>query len=226
MDTGTLTLPIQATGRVDIGRLLREVEQVDNFLKQAAIREPGTTMKLPKTSRLLDELTATNKLNLLREDDRARLLNFLITVKSMAPVLHMSFSVDPSPSFVQKLMTWLRSEIHPLVLLQVGLQPNIGAGCVVRSTNQYFDFSLRQHFKKQRPLLMQKLHGDMQPKAPVAESEAEPLSPAQPAEPSSSVAEEAPVVVAPEAEAQTAPQPVQVVQEQVAVEPPREAPHG
>lgn len=175
MDTNTIALPIQATGRLDVGRLLREVEQIDSFLKQAAIREPGTTVKMPKTSRLLDELTTTNKMNLLHEDDRSQLLSFLAAVKASAPVLHMSFGVDPSPSFIQKLMTWLRAEIHPLVLVQVGLQPNIGAGCVVRSTNHYFDFTLRQHFKKQRPLLLEKLHGDMEASALAVSEENTPI---------------------------------------------------
>jgi hypothetical protein len=136
---------------------------------------------MPKTSRLLDEFTSTNKLNLLHDKDRARALSFLISVKAKAPVLHMSFSVDPSPAFIQKLMTWLRAEIHPLVLVHVGLQPNIGAGCVVRGTNKYFDFSLRQHFKKQRSLLMEKLQGDMQQQA--ATSEAPQQTPQQPAAP-------------------------------------------
>jgi hypothetical protein len=158
----SLVLPVQVTGRVDVGRLLREVEQLDSFLRQAAIRQPGTSMKLPKTSRLLDEFMTANKANLLHDDDRARVLSFLVAVKAKAPVLHMSFGVDPAPMFVAKLMTWLRAEVHPLLLLQIGLQPTIGAGCVVRTTNKFFDLSLRQHFKKQRGLLIEKLHGDLQ----------------------------------------------------------------
>lgn len=159
MDKDILTLPTQATGRVDVGRLLHEAEQIDNFLKQAAIRQPGTAVNMPKASRLMDEFLVSNKLNLLQEPDRQRVLKFLAMVKAKAPVLHVSFGVDPSPIFTQKLITWLRAEIHPLVLMQVGLQPNIGAGCVVRSTNKYYDLSLRQHFKKQRPLLLAKLQG-------------------------------------------------------------------
>jgi hypothetical protein len=165
METSNLQLPVQVAGRVDVGRLLREAEQIDNFLKQAAIREPGTSMKLPKTSRLMDDFVSSNKLNLLHEVDRTKILNFLVMVKAKAPVLHMSFGVDPSPSFTQRLMAWLRQEVHPLALVQVGLQPNIGAGCIIRTTNKYFDFSLREHFKKQRPLLVQKLHIDAQAKA-------------------------------------------------------------
>ena len=60
-------------------------------------------------------------------------------------------------------MTWLRREIHPLVLMTVGLQPNIGAGCIVRTTNKYFDFSLRQDFANKRDLLQAAL--EMPPKA-------------------------------------------------------------
>lgn len=155
-DSGNiLQLPIGVVSMVDVGRLLREVEAIDNFLNQAVIREPGMAVKLPKTSRLFDETAQVNKLNLLHEDDRQHLQEFLKEVRQHAPVLHISFSADPSPMFTQKLITWLRSEIHPLVLLQVGLQPNMGAGCVVRTTNKYFDFSLRSRFKVKGPELAQ-----------------------------------------------------------------------
>lgn len=153
-----LALPISVVGRVDLGRLIREVQILDEFLRQAAIREPGTAVKLPRTSRLMDEIIQINKINVLLESERQRLAQFLVEVRKHAPVLHMSFSADPSPLFTQKMITWLRREIHPFVLLQIGLQPNIGAGCVVRTTNQYFDLSLRQNFIDKRELLAQKLN--------------------------------------------------------------------
>ena len=73
--------------------------------------------------------------------------------------MHISFSADPSPLFTQKLITWLRAELHPLVLIQIGIQPNMGAGCVVRTTNKYFDFSLRSRFKEKGAVLTQLLQG-------------------------------------------------------------------
>jgi hypothetical protein len=51
----------------------------------------------------------------------------------------------------------LRENIHPLVLITFGLQPNIGAGTVVRTTNKYFDFSLGQALAKNRTMLMAQL---------------------------------------------------------------------
>src|SRR5690242_18673702 len=94
-----LVLPLGVVTKVDVGRLVRETELLDNFLRQASIREPGTAVKLPKTSKLLDETIAMNKLNVLHEDERVRLFEFVKAVKAQAPVLHMSFSADPSPLF-------------------------------------------------------------------------------------------------------------------------------
>lgn len=154
-----LALPVTAVGRIDVGRLLREVEALDAFLAQAAVREPGTPLKMPRTTKVLDDMLQMNTVNFLLPQERARLLHFLMEVYGKAPVVHMSFSADPSPQFLVKLMTWLRQEVHPLVLLQVGMQPNIGAGCIVRTTNKYFDFSLRNRFHERRMILAHRLKG-------------------------------------------------------------------
>jgi hypothetical protein len=152
-----LVLPTTVVDRVDVGRLLREVEDLDEFLVQAAIREPGTKVKLPRISRLFEELLASNNLNALVEGDRKRLKSFLMAVRKQAPVLHMSFSADPSPLFTQRLINWLRREIHPLILLHIGLQPGIGAGCILRTPNKQFDFSLRNQFLKTHQQLVDRL---------------------------------------------------------------------
>lgn len=166
-----LRLPIGLATRADAGRLLREAEAIGDFLRQAAIRKPGTSLKLPKSSQLLDELLDANKLNMLQADDRERAAKALRKIYSSAPLLHMSFATEPSPLFLQKLMEWLRQNIHPNVLLQIGLQPSLGAGCVIRSTNKYFDFSLRQRFSDQRNLLINMLretNPSPQPAAPLS----------------------------------------------------------
>lgn len=149
-----IILPSNIVGITDISRLNREMAAFDDFMHQASIREPGTTMTLPKMTKLFDELVESNNLNMLQEADRQTLKVFLAEVKLKAPRMHISFSVDPSPLFLRRLMDYLRSSIHPKVLVQVGLQPTIGAGCVVRSTNQVLDFSLREDFRKKRSILM------------------------------------------------------------------------
>ena len=153
-----LALPNSVVGPVDLGRLLRELETIENVLMQLRLQtKDKLKLKLPATSRLLDQAIELNKLDLLVPADLQKLQQFLHHTKETAPVLHISFGADPSVIFTQKLVLWLRQEIDPSVLLTIGLQPSIGAGCMVRTTNKYFDFSLRERFTKQRQLLIEQL---------------------------------------------------------------------
>lgn len=151
----TLQLPTLLVGMRDLGRLIRELEDIDEQLLQLGLRQPGTEVKLPKTTQLMDQLLSTNQLNLLKPEHRAWLKRALETVRQQAPVLHISFSIDPSTLFLEKLMVWLRREVNPIVLVGIGLQPNIAAGCIVRTTNKVFDFSLRQNFANKSDKLLQ-----------------------------------------------------------------------
>lgn len=152
MQDHIIQLPISVTGRVDVGRLVRELEAIDNYVESEKIRNKNNTPQLPKTSRLLEDIRLQNKLDILNTSSRTHLRRFLESVRTDAPILHMSFSADPSPLFIQKLVAWLRTEIHPLVLLQIGLQPSIGAGTILRTTNKQFDFSLRNRLFEKRSL--------------------------------------------------------------------------
>lgn len=154
-----LTLPALVAGPVDVARLIRELEMIDDSLLQLGLRTGGSPTKMPKTGYLLEKTVQLNKLNLLRKTDRAALRRYLTAVHDKAPVMHISFGSEPSPLFVEKLMTWLRREIYPEALLTIGLQPTLGAGCILRTTNKYFDLSLRQTFTKKRDLLMTELFG-------------------------------------------------------------------
>lgn len=142
---------------VDVGRLIHELELIDETLLQLGLRAGGKVVKMPKTSHLMDQMVQLKKLNLLQVADRVALKQYLTAIQKKAPVLHISFSADPTPAFTEQLMIWLRREIHPQVLLTIGLQPSIGAGCIVRTTNKYFDFSLREDFVKKRGLLLAEL---------------------------------------------------------------------
>ncbi len=159
-------LPVGVVGMIDLGRLIRELERLESKLTSEEIRT-GVEIELPKLSALLDQLAEANKLDLRDDHARQSLLAFLKLLRKEAPKIHMSFSADPSPQFLEKLMKWLRVNIHPHVLVAVGLQPGIGAGCVLRTTNRYFDMSLGKSFADKRELLMKRLREtNAQPMAP------------------------------------------------------------
>jgi hypothetical protein len=176
----TLKLPPLVASTTDVGRLIREVEAIDESLHQLKLRKSAAADKAPKTSQLMDKMVELNKLNLVHETDRQELKAYLEAVREKAPVLHMSFSADPSVQFVEKLISWLRREIHPQALLTIGLQPNIGAGCILRTTNKIFDLSLRQDFAQKKDVLIKRLtptHRAAAPAPPPAPAAAAPAVP-------------------------------------------------
>ncbi len=153
-----ITLPVGIVSPTDIARLTREIEGIDNFFRDQKIRAGGETNAMPRLSKLMDQLANENMINLLVENDRNKILTILEQLHKSAPILHISFSVDPPGAYVQKVVSWLRQNIHQYALVTVGLQPNIGAGCVVRTTNKMFDFSLREFFAEKREFFVEKLH--------------------------------------------------------------------
>lgn len=155
--TSASGLPVMVVSPADVGRLTRELEVLDDTLLQLKLRGNDSASELPEISHLLKQTLQINKLNPLIAWDRAALRTFLATIKECSPVLHMSFSIDPSPVFMERLMTWLRRELHPQLLVTIGLQPTIGAGCIIRTANKQFDFSLREDFIRKRDLLLDQL---------------------------------------------------------------------
>jgi len=150
-------LPVLVFGVAEIRRLARELEALEDFMRQSAIREPGRQPALPRLSRLCEGFAAENHLNFLQAHDRAAAKKLLSTIEASAPSIHMSFAADPSSAFTSKLVTWLRTNIHPYALLEVGLQPTIAAGCMLRTTNKIFDLSLRERFADTEKLLIDSL---------------------------------------------------------------------
>ena len=150
-------LPLSVVGKVELRRVEREAKQVDDFLSQAVLKGSIDKQAMPASSRMLDELVKANNLDLLNPADRKLLINSLEVVKSKAPAVHISFAADPPQAALEKIITWLRREIHPVLLLQIGLQPTIAAGCILRTPNKVFDFSLQKYFSTNKDLLISKL---------------------------------------------------------------------
>lgn len=151
--TPKFALPLSVVGPADVNRLQLELEALEDYLRQQA--QTGQSARLPKLSRMLDNYAEHNTADLLQQADRDRLTAFLTALQEHAPRIHISFATEPSAVFTQKVLQWLRENISAYILLQIGLQPTIAAGCVVRTTNRIFDMSLRQYLDNNRHLLAQ-----------------------------------------------------------------------
>jgi F0F1-type ATP synthase delta subunit len=149
-----LKLPESLVSRGDVVRVARELEVANGQLDQADLsKQAATKIKL---SQPLEELLEANRLKIEDSAQRQQLLQLLTELKE-APSIHISFATEPSPQITTKLTAWLRTNIHPQILLNIGLQPSIAAGCIIRTQSKYFDCSMRQHLLQHRAELVQKL---------------------------------------------------------------------
>jgi F0F1-type ATP synthase delta subunit len=154
-----LKLSLSVIGQVDIIRLLRELNALNDFFVSVAARKAGSPMTPPRITRILDEVAKINELNLLEKEQRTILETKLKALLTTAPLLHISFASEPSPKALERILSWLRQNIDVHTLLQVGLQPTIAAGCVLRTPNKLIDMSMRNYLKMQEPYLVQLIQG-------------------------------------------------------------------
>lgn len=164
-----LQLPLAVVGPADVMRLRRTLEQFDDGQQQAALRaKSGAPTSEQQAGQLLRELATLNKCDLTARADRQALIAQLETALKMAPTITMSFATEPSTAFMTKITGWFRESIHPSLLIRVGLQPNIAAGCTMRTSDKLYDFSLRGKFSEQRSLLIAGIRKAAAAPAPVA----------------------------------------------------------
>lgn len=148
-------LPPQVAGQTDINHLLRELEMLEEILI-AQQTEEGPP---PKITSLLNQTALANGYRLLESKHRQHFADQLTKIRDHAPTIHISFAAEPSPKVTETILGWLRANVHRYALLQIGLQPTIAAGCVLRTPNKIFDMSLGARLQKQTPYLLELLKG-------------------------------------------------------------------
>lgn len=151
-----IILPIEVISPADVSRLRRGAGDFAEYLEQLEHEKAGESLPKPRAG-LLANFAAANDLDLSKIADCREAVNKLSQLQKLAPVAHISFANEPSNQFMQKITGWFRDNINPLMLLTVGLQPSVAAGCYLRTTNRYFDLSLRRHLQDRRELLINKL---------------------------------------------------------------------
>lgn len=147
--------PLSIATRLDVLRAVRELEDFENAMSEAHVK--GHHM--PALTPLLKDIAEENNINLHQKEVREQVFQKLEELRTSAPTIHISFAVEPEDKFVKKIAEWFRNEISKDVVLQIGIQPSIGVGCVVRTTNKFFDFSLRKHLNDKNDMFRQKLEG-------------------------------------------------------------------
>lgn len=152
-------LPAAVVRKADLARLLREIETLDSELEAQKVRSKGekVSYRLPNISQGLGDFLDQNKLDITDDQGRMELVEHLRKLKDQAPIVHMTFATEADPESLEKLVAYMRQELHPQTLLSVGLQPSLVAGAYVRTPNHVHDFSVRAMLKEKRGVIAQDL---------------------------------------------------------------------
>ena len=154
---GHIVLPEQLVSSVDLARVTRELEALDDSLHQATLRKAGEPTKLSRSSITLEDLARLNGVSLMNAAHRSQLIKLLHALHEHTPRIRISLASEPSGTFLQKIVVWMRANVHPTILLEAGLQPTLSAGCTIRTHNKIFDMSLRHRFDENRHMLIEKI---------------------------------------------------------------------
>ncbi len=152
-------LPPSVVSRVDISRLVTEIEQIDSVLTAMQVRAGVGIVaeQNPTLSPCLSEFLAQNQLMLKTSKERTALIEQMHRLKDTVPTIHMTFASTADPESLGQLAAWLRGEVHPQAVIAVGLQPALVAGVYLRTPNHVHDLSLRAAVKSARGVLRQEM---------------------------------------------------------------------
>lgn len=155
----TFILPPSVVSRIDVSKLVSEVERVDNELTAAAVRSKVAegTQPAPVLSEQLNDFLVRNNLTLNDGHERSRIVAELRLLKDKVPVLHMTFAVTADPESLMQLAAWVRESIHPQAVISVGLQPGLVAGVYLRTPNHVHDLSLKSKLDSSHGVLVKAL---------------------------------------------------------------------
>lgn len=152
-------VPVSLVTKLDVSRLVSEVEKVDNEMTGAEVRAKAGAPQTPPPifSEQLTEFLNQNELKLEDSQGRSELVKQLRQLKDKVPIIHMTFSVTADRDSLQQLAQWLRSSVHPQAVIDVGLQPALVAGVYLRTPNHVHDLSLKAKLDGSRDVLEKEL---------------------------------------------------------------------
>lgn len=152
-------LPPSVVSKIDVSRLVNEVELIDNELTAAKVRSKlgSKAYAEPVMSEQLRDFLSDNKLTLEDGHERTTLIKQLRELKSKVPIIHMTFATTADHKSLSQLADWVRTSVHPQAVIAVGLQPALVGGVYIRTPNHVHDFTIRGRLEAQRHQLVEDL---------------------------------------------------------------------
>lgn len=144
-DLSNFVLPNFVVSKRDIIKMQRYIElYLDAMLQQRVSKSTAQVDRAtPKLTKKIEDLFSQNHLD-PNEVSLKAVHGKLEEIKEHAYNVRIAFASEPSDEVIGRVADWFRREIDNTILLQVGVQPSIAAGCVLQTGPHRYDFSLRQ----------------------------------------------------------------------------------
>jgi hypothetical protein len=124
-----------------------ELTHYGNTLAQGRRRHPGPAAPLsPLAEAALALLPDDARKDPAAVDQWRHRLEDMATA---APMVTLVMAVPPGPALKHELVDWLRTNVHPALLVSFHANPDIAGGLVIRSTSHVYDCSFRQGLLRQ-----------------------------------------------------------------------------
>ncbi|OJU87990.1 hypothetical protein BGO17_03315 [Candidatus Saccharibacteria bacterium 49-20] len=156
MSPNKLVLPSSVQTRSDVARLVKEIVEYEELARQAGLRG----VRVPGPNHLSVPLRATAEVFRVALDDpmaRRKFSDRLKYLHKAAPVVQISFAVQPPMHVVDSVLSWFRTNGHPATLVRVSVDPSVVVGCRIRTTNKSFDFSFARLLDEAQKTLAQEV---------------------------------------------------------------------
>lgn len=146
----SLVLPNSLYSPDQLGIVLMELQTYVERLRDAGVRKrlgraaDKSVAADEQLSPLLATMIEAAKIEPSDAVQLEALATNLETLRSQAPVVHLTFAAMPNAALKQKIAAWFREQVHPAFLLTFGARGDLGGGVVLQTGSHVYDYSFRQ----------------------------------------------------------------------------------
>ncbi len=132
-------------------------QQISALLTELEKLKPEVFALPQKWPSHLQEFAQINALGNLTVASQSKLISFVKEVLASSPQLSLIVASMPNNEDLSELTGWFRSYIHPHATLHIAQNSDLLAGCILRTKDKVYDFSLRSSLFANSAKLVERL---------------------------------------------------------------------
>ncbi len=159
-----IKLPLSLSSSDQLGELSWEIERRLSAQQQVALQQSvtGQANVASNVTQASSVLLEVAKLSGINVDDPAALealKSEIAQIRESVPTLHMLVATYPTQDVKDRIVNWLRSEIHEHAMCRFVVRGDLGGGYILRTRSREYDMSFRGRLLANKPKLVELFAG-------------------------------------------------------------------